>query len=103
MPRKSRKGTESKPSDALPLVTWSNEGESPRYYTNSVEVAMSVWDFRFRVAEIVKSTPGALTLKELVTIYMSPQHALVFHKILSEKIQQFEQKAGKITLPLEAE
>jgi hypothetical protein len=66
----------------------------PEYYVNQVGFSFSVYDMTFSFGIQGKET------KPVVTIRMSPLHALVMSKILQKNLNLYEGKiGGKLQLP----
>jgi hypothetical protein len=65
-------------------------------YANNVELNVSPWDFRFRLGHIIEATDESVSIEETAHVYMSPQHAKAFLKVLSGTLQRYEDKFGPI-------
>lgn len=59
-------------------------------YANSVNIGASPWDLRFRFGQIEEADDTHLVIRQLATVYMSPQHAKAFAALLNQKIAEFE-------------
>src|SRR5260370_630066 len=65
-------------------------------YSNSVQLEVTPWDFKFNFGEIVEATEQQLRVRLWVAIYMSPQHAKVLSEVLAKNVATYESKFGKI-------
>ncbi|WP_447963978.1 DUF3467 domain-containing protein [Nitrospira sp. Ecomares 2.1] len=75
--------------------------EAPTYYSNSVEIATSLWDIRIRFGELKEASREHLIVKNLATVYLSPAHAKAVSVLLAEKIKDYELTFGAIpTAPI---
>ena len=72
---------------------------APTYYSNSAEIMSSIWDFMFKLSEVVEATPERIVTKDLCKIIMSPSHAKVFAGILGKKIKEYEDQHGELPIP----
>lgn len=70
-------------------------------YSNSVQLEVSPWDFKFVFGEIKEASPIKLSIRDLIGVYMSPQHAKVFADVLNKNLKEYEEKFGKIPGPSE--
>jgi hypothetical protein len=66
---------------------------APRIYSNNVSISVSPWDIRLRFGQIEEATPEKLVVRELVTIFLSPQHAKLFSDLLAQKMAQYDEIA----------
>lgn len=76
------------------------EKNDKRIYSNRVDIVSSVYDviLKFSVAVPRKDEAGK-TVEELshqIDVYMSPQHAKVFAKVILEQIQGYESVHGEM-------
>lgn len=69
------------------------------YYSNSVEIGSSVWDFRLKCGEMVDATSEKIVVKDLCVVYMSPSHAKAVSILLARQIKAYEDQFGEITVP----
>lgn len=69
------------------------------YYSNSVEIGSSVWDFRLKCGEMLDATPEKIVIKDLCIVYMSPNHAKAVSILLARQIKAYEDRFGEITVP----
>jgi hypothetical protein len=65
-------------------------------YSNSVELKMSVFDFELVFGKILTGDEKKLVIEERVSVSMSPQHAKVFLKVLSDNVKNYEMRFGPI-------
>lgn len=78
--------------------------DTPTFYVNNVEMRSSQWDVRFVMGEVDEASDDTLAVKELVRVYMSPQHAKVFAEVLAAQIKRYEDTFGPINVgPLETD
>lgn len=70
--------------------TRRNAEAAPTFYANNANVTIGPWDVRIRLSQVEEATLERLTLNELCTIYMSPQHAKAFSDLLAKKVAQHE-------------
>ncbi|MGE0813260.1 MAG: DUF3467 domain-containing protein [Vicinamibacterales bacterium] len=68
-------------------------------YANNVLLAMSPWDFRLTFGVIVEGTKRLLRIKNECEVYMSPQHAKAFLRLLESRVADYERKFGPIPMP----
>jgi hypothetical protein len=66
-------------------------------YANSVQIQMSVWDFRLRFSN-TEQTPDQLDIKEFAAIDLSPQQAKAVCNLLAQNVAQYERTFGPINL-----
>lgn len=59
-------------------------------YANSAKVEASVWDIRIRLGQIEEASATQLVINEVVCVYMSPEHAKAFLKVLETGIENYE-------------
>lgn len=69
------------------------------YYSNSVEIGSSVWDFRLKCGEMVEATSEKIVIKDLCILYMSPSHAKAVSILLARQVKAYEDQFGEITVP----
>lgn len=67
-------------------------------YSNSVQVQMSVWDFRLSFGTAHQETAEEITVNTFQTIYLSPQQAKALLNVLGQNLVQYEQTFGQIAL-----
>ena len=66
-------------------------------YANSANLSVSPWDFQISFGETeADEFGGELVVNEFITIIMSPQHAKMFSKILSENVAKYEASVSEI-------
>ena len=65
-------------------------------YANGAEVASSAFDFRLRFGQVLESKGDQIRIKELVSVYVSPEHAKSFLFLLAGRVTGFEETFGKI-------
>jgi Protein of unknown function (DUF3467) len=67
-------------------------------YANSVQVQMSVWDFRLSFGTAHQETAEEITIDTFQTIYLSPQQAKAMWNVLGQNLAQYEQTFGHLAL-----
>ena len=77
-----------------PEALWVLPSDIPEYYTNSINVAVSVFDFTFVIG--TTEVDGSSTPK--LKLRMSPQHAWVFSKILENTLKKYIEVSGNIPI-----
>jgi hypothetical protein len=66
-------------------------------YANVSRVALSAWDLRIVFGQSVEGEkPGTLTIKDMFTVVMSPQHAKVLLDSWVQAIKTYEDNFGVI-------
>ena len=78
------------PADQIPVV-----------YANSIEVGMSVFDVVLILGHVLEASEENITIQQLMKVALSPQHALVFSRLLAENLSQYEKLFGAIPEPRE--
>jgi hypothetical protein len=77
------------------LVQTSDYRES---YANSVQVRMSVLDFKLVFGLVSNDSPEELTINNHTAIFLSPQQAKVLSNMLGQHVAQYEQAFGTLNL-----
>lgn len=80
----------------------SSDDKSPEFYVDAVRVGLTPYSLvmHFGVQDVTEGEVGQRApVKELVTLRMSPQHALIFAQVLQKHIDLYEEKVGKLALP----
>ena len=67
-------------------------------YANSVQVQMSVWDFRLSFGTAHQETADEITINTFQAIYLSPQQAKALWNVLAQNLAQYEQTFGQLAL-----
>lgn len=67
-------------------------------YANSVQVRVSVWDFQLTFGLASSETPDEVNIRNLQTIYLSPQQAKALWNVLGQNLAQYEQAFGELSL-----
>jgi hypothetical protein len=83
-----------------PTVKVSQE-RTPDYrenYANSVQVEVSIWDFRLSFATSGPQAASGLFLRTFQAIHMSPQQGKAFHALFGQYLARYEQTFGPINL-----
>jgi hypothetical protein len=79
-------------------ITLDDPSDSPSYYANNVHLNVSLFDFRFVFGEILTATVDELRVRSRCSVVMSPQHAKMLAKVLSDNVKDYEQRHGEISL-----
>ena len=76
---------------------------APDYYVDAVRLGITPFGIVIELGMTgMTEELGSMGLvKKLATIRMSPQHALIFAKVMTKHIDAYQQKVGKIELPAE--
>ena len=67
-------------------LEWLGVESVPRFYSNNVQIRMSVWDVVFRFGEFSESQQGGYHVNEVARISMSPAHAKAFRILLDRYV-----------------
>jgi hypothetical protein len=86
------------PNIPQPKVKLENSPDYRESYANSVQVQMSVWDFRLSFGTAHQDTAEEITINTFHAIYLSPQQAKALWNVLGQNLAQYEQTFGHITL-----
>ncbi len=81
------------PAESLPR---KDSSEIKTYYTNSMSILSSVYDFVLTVGQMQGTNAEDLHIEQQARIIMSPQHLKVLSRLLAEKMEGYEQAFGKI-------
>jgi Protein of unknown function (DUF3467) len=77
--------------------------EVPDLYVNSVRIAAGPYDFTFEFGSsnptIDLARPAGI--RDLARIRMSPQHALVFMRVLQDALEKYQRQIAPIQIPPE--
>ncbi|HZF30403.1 MAG TPA: DUF3467 domain-containing protein [Gammaproteobacteria bacterium] len=68
----------------------------PTFYINNVEIRSTQWDLRLALGQIAEVRDGTVEVVDQVHIYLSPQHAKVLARTLSEQVQAYEENVGPL-------
>jgi flagellar protein FlaG len=75
--------------------------QAPDYresYANSVQVRMSVLDFKLVFGLVSNDSPEEITINNHNAIFLSPQQAKVLWNMLGQHLAQYEQAFGTLNL-----
>ncbi|HEV8189444.1 MAG TPA: DUF3467 domain-containing protein [Pyrinomonadaceae bacterium] len=99
MKTKSRRQVEAPASQAPQQLTVATvkAADYRESYANSVQVQISVWDFRLNFSR-TEQTPEQLIIKEFQAIDLSPQQAKAVCNLLAQNLAQYERTFGPINL-----
>lgn len=81
---------------------FDTRSEPPELYADSVRIAMGAYGFAFDFGlGGIADTPESERppTKRVALLRMSPQHALIFSRLLLRNIAEYEKQVGKINLP----
>ena len=81
----------------------SGEETPPVYYSNSIEIGLSVYDIMLVLGRTIRSDNEKIVINQVARVMMSPQHARVLAKLLDEKLEQYESMFGPIPASQEPE
>ena len=81
-------------NDTVNVVRLGTES-APVYYTNSMNIRVSVYDFEFLISRLDISGGGVFA-STLARLIMSPQHAKALNRILSTNLDNYERLFGPI-------
>jgi Protein of unknown function (DUF3467) len=81
-----------------PKVNLEHSADFREGYANSVQVQMSVWDFRLSFGMAHQDTPEEIKINTFQAIYLSPQQAKALWNVLGQNLVQYEQAFGHLTL-----
>ncbi len=81
-----------------PRVKLENSADYRESYANSVQVQMSVWDFRLSFGTAHQETADEITINSFQAIYLSPQQAKALWNVLGQNLAQYEQTFGHLAL-----
>lgn len=82
-----------------------DEPDIPDLYVDTIRIAVGVFGFVLEMG--MQGVPDtqqseAPSVKRLARVRMSPQHALVFARLLNKHVDAYQEQVGKIQLPPEA-
>ena len=83
---------------ASPKVNLALTPDYRESYANSVQVQISVWDFRLSFGTVHQESNDQLTIQTFQGIYLSPQQAKALWGVLGQNLAQYEQTFGTIAL-----
>ena len=75
---------------------------SPEFYVDSVRIGVGAYGIVLDIGvQGVQDTPMSERppVRRLAIIRMSPQHALIFSKLLQKNLVSYQEKVGRINLP----
>jgi hypothetical protein len=81
-----------------PKVKLERVPEYRENYANSVQVQISVWDFRLSFGTAHQDTAEEITVSTFQGIYLSPQQAKALWNVLGQNLAQYEQTFGHLVL-----
>jgi hypothetical protein len=87
------------PSSAQqPQMTLVQAPDYRESYANSVQVRMSVLDFKLVFGLVSNDSPEEITINNHNAIFLSPQQAKVLWNMLGQHLAQYEQAFGTLNL-----
>ena len=81
-----------------PRVKLEHTPDYRESYANSVQVQMSVWDFRLSFGTAHQESAEEITINTFQAIYLSPQQAKALWNVLGQNLAQYEQTFGQVAL-----
>lgn len=80
--------------------------KSPNFrelYSNSVNIDITPWEFKFTFGRILKQEPGQTRsiVENIVEITASPQLAKAFLSLLQAHMRDYEKNVGEVKLPMQ--
>jgi len=86
------------PNQPGPRITLNKTAEYRENYANSVQVRMSVLDFKLVFGLVSNDSPEEITINNHNAIFLSPQQAKVLWNMLGQHLAQYEQAFGTLNL-----
>ena len=86
------------PNTPQPKVKLEHSPDYRESYANSVQVQISVWDFRLSFGTARQDTAEEITVNTFQGIYLSPQQAKALWNVLGQNLAQYEQTFGHLAL-----
>jgi hypothetical protein len=80
----------SMPQGTRQIVTVNGPADTPTIYVNNAQIEASNWDLRIRLGQIQAVSPTEIQVRDLVTVFMSHEHAKVFTKALSDVVSRLD-------------
>lgn len=77
-------------------VVQTNREEAPTFYANNLLLQSTVWDVRLGFGMLSETTEDTITVRSVVNIMLSPQHAKAVSDILRKQIEHYEANYGRI-------
>lgn len=81
-----------------PAVKVEHAPDFRESYANSVQVQLSVWDFRLSFGTAHQDSADEIRINTFQAIYLSPQQAKALWNVLGQNLAQYEQTFGHIAL-----
>ena len=92
MPKQRSKTQKSPPQPKLIQgreLEFVSDPNAPAIYTDSVRVLSSLFDFTILLNRLELGPKGEPRMKQVGTLYMSPQHARAFVAVLAMKLEEW--------------
>ena len=86
------------PSAQQPQMTLAQAPDYRESYANSVQVRMSVLDFKLVFGLVSNDSPEEIIINNHNAIFLSPQQAKVLWNMLGQHLAQYEQAFGTLNL-----
>ena len=81
-----------------PQINLTNSPDFREGYANSVQINVSVWDFRLTFGRLQQQTPELVEVSNFQNIYLSPQQAKALLMIMQQNVDNYEKAFGEIKL-----
>ncbi|MEO5936578.1 MAG: DUF3467 domain-containing protein [Terriglobales bacterium] len=81
-----------------PQISLTNSPDFREGYANSVQINVSVWDFRLTFGRLQQQTPEIVEVSNFQNIYLSPQQAKALLMIMQQNVENYEKAFGEIKL-----
>jgi hypothetical protein len=72
--------------------------EIPVHYANSVQVETSNWDLKLSFGRVLKADGNVVVVRDILDVYMSPQHAKATASVLNGAVERWEREHGVIQI-----
>ena len=70
-------------------------------YSNAVNVAISLYDFRLILGERQGASGDPAQIKSVAKVFLSPPHAKALARLLARQVERYERQFGPIPVPPE--
>ena len=67
-------------------------------YVNNVQVGVSYYDISIHFNRVLEANRNNVLLEELVSVVMSPEHAVDLHRALGQALQKYQERYGTFRL-----
>jgi hypothetical protein len=86
---------DSEDSKTLPVFREQSSGFQT-IYVNNAQIALSFFDIKLLFGEVVSASDEGVKVLEKLAVYMSPEHAVAFHRVLGSQLQVYRDRFGEI-------